>query len=48
MSKCKYRKVCKLYDELSPTCSQNNGMYYDDLKVGCGKYRDLEDEDDGK
>jgi len=40
--RCKYSKECKLYSETSVTCNKNGGMYYDDLKVGAGCYRDKE------
>ena len=41
--RCKYRKTCELFDEESDICTKTGGMYYDDLTVGAGCYRDLEE-----
>ena len=46
MSKCKYSKDCKLYNKLSPTCNDNGGMYYNDLTVGAGCFRDREEKNE--
>lgn len=43
--KCKYHKKCKQYDEISPTCNRNGGMYYADLTVGAGCYRDFQEKE---
>lgn len=44
--KCKHHKKCKLYNELSPTCNKTGGMYYENLTVGAGCYRDMEEKNE--
>ena len=40
--KCKFWKKCKLYDESSPTCNINGGIYFEDRPAGC--FRRMEEE----
>jgi hypothetical protein len=42
--KCKYWKVCELYNKESATCNKLNGIYYDiDSPAGC--YRKMVDKE---
>ena len=41
--KCKYRKICKGYDEYSYTCAIAGGMYYADATEPAGCYRKIEE-----
>ena len=41
--KCKFMKICKLYDKDSKTCNKEGGMYYGSKRpAGC--YIDTEGE----
>ena len=42
--KCKYRKKCKSYDEMSHTCNVDQEYYGNGRYAGC--YRDMEDKNE--
>ncbi len=42
MSKCKYYKVCRLFNPDHEVCTSKNGMYYDNYKKPAGCFRDIE------
>jgi len=41
--KCKYWKICKLYQKDSVTCNKNSGMYHANLTEPAGCYRKLKE-----
>ena len=40
--KCKFRKICKWYDEESRVCNISGGMYYADETEPAGCWREME------
>ncbi len=44
-NRCRFAKVCKLYQERSAACNNLNERLLEDDKIYCGRYRSMQEDE---